>query len=166
MPLLTNDVWRKVLCQSIERAVGRWNYRLVAFVLMPEHLHLLVLPIARVDVDRFLSAVKRPHSVRIKRLLEQNRSPLLQRLTIQERPGKMSFRYWQEGPGYDRNLSAERAVMAAIDDIHENPIRRGLSKTATDWKWSSARWYASDATLVDPDLPTIHGLPWDFFRSE
>jgi putative transposase len=40
---------------------------------------------------------------------------LLQRLTIQERPGKMSFRYWPEGPGYDRNLSTERAVMAAID---------------------------------------------------
>lgn len=67
MPLLTNDHWRKLLCQSIDRAVGRWNDRLVAFVLMPEHPHLLVLPVTKVDVDSFLSAVKRPHSVRIKR---------------------------------------------------------------------------------------------------
>lgn len=37
----------------------------------------------------------------------------------------MSFRYWQEGPGYDRNLSSEQIVMAAIDSIHENPARRG-----------------------------------------
>ena len=164
MPLITNDVWRKLLCQSIDRALENWSYRLVAFVLMPEHLHLLVLPTTRVvRVDRFLAAIKQPHSVRIKQILEQNQSPLLERLTIQERPGKTAFRYWQEGPGYDRNLFTERVVMAAIDYIHENPVRRGLTRTAIDWKWSSARWYASNAKLVDPDLPTIHGLPWDFF---
>ena len=39
----------------------------------------------------------------------------------------------------------------------------GLSRSATDWKWSSARWYQFETKLVDPDLPTIHGLPWDFF---
>ena len=167
MPLLTNDAWRKLLCQSIDRAVERWAYRLIAFVLMPEHLHLLVLPTTKVvKVDRFLSGLKRPHSVRIKRLLEQNHSPLRERLPVQERPGKTSFRYWQEGPGYDRNLFTEKVVMAAIDDIHENPVRRGLSKQATDWKWSSARWYVSDAKLVDPDLPIIHGLPWDFFQCQ
>ena len=140
MPLLTNDVWRRLLCQSIDRTVERWAYRLVAFVLMPEHLHLPVLPTTKVvKVDRFLSGLKRPHSVRIKRLLKQHHSPLLERLTVQERPGKTSFRYWQEGPGYDRNLFTEKVVMAAIDDIHENPVRRGLSKKGTDWKWSSAR---------------------------
>ena len=166
MPLITNDVWRKLLCQSIDRAVERWSYRLIAFVLMPEHLHLLVLPTTKVvEVDRFLSAVEQPYSVRIKRILEQNHSPLLDRLTVGERPRKMAFRYWQEGPGYDRNLSTERVVMAAIDDIHNNPVRRGLTRFATDWKWSSARWYQSETKLVDPDLPTIHGLPWDFFQS-
>ena len=103
--------------------------------------------------------------MRIKRILEQNHSPLLERLTVRERPGKMSFRYWQEGPGYDRHLSTEQVVMHAIDDIHNNSVRRGLSRFATDWKWSSARWYQSEAKLVDPDLPTIHGLPWDFFQS-
>ena len=166
MPLITNDVWRKLLCQSIDRAVERWSYRLIAFVLMPEHLHLLVLPTTKVvEVDRFLSAVEQPYSVRIKRILEQNHSPLLDRLTVGERPGKMAFRYWQEGPGYDRNLSTERVVMHAIDYIHNNPVRRGLTRFATDWKWSSARWYQSEAKVVDPDLPTIHGLPWDFFQS-
>jgi REP-associated tyrosine transposase len=166
MPLITNDAWRKLLCQSIDRAVESWSYRLVAFVLMPEHVHLLVLPTTKVvKVDRFLSAIKQPHSVRIKEILEENQSPLLERLTVQERPGKTSFRYWQEGPGYDRNLSTERAVLAAIHYIHENPVRRGLTRTAFDWKWSSARWYLSDAGIADPDLPRIHGLPWDFFQS-
>ena len=95
MPLITNDGWRKLLCRSIDRGVESWAYRLAAFVLMPEHLHLLVLPTTKVvEVDKFLSAVKQPHSVRIKRILQQNSSPLLERLTIQEPPGKTSFRYW------------------------------------------------------------------------
>ncbi len=166
MPLLTNDAWRKLLCESIDQAAERWDFQLVAFVMMPEHVHLLVLPTTKlVQVDKFLSAVKQPHSVRIKQILQQSNSPLLEQLTVQERPGKKSFRYWQEGPGYDRNLSSERAVMSAIDYIHENPVRRGLCRNAVDWKWSSARWYASDAKSVDSDLPTIHGLSWDFFES-
>ena len=164
MPLLTNDVWREKLCRSIDTAIDRWQFRLVAFVLMPEHVHLLVYPtVTPVKIDRLLSAIKQPYSVRIKRLLEAAHNPLLERLTVQERPGKTAFRYWQEGPGYDRNLSTERAVLAAIDDIHNNPVRRRLVAEATQWKWSSTRWYASNRELTDPDLPTIHGLPWDFF---
>jgi putative transposase len=112
-----------------------------------------------------LSAIKRPFSGRIKRILVEHRSPLLRRLTVQERPGKLAFRYWQEGPGYDRNLSQESTVMAAINYIHDNPVRRRLVQSPTEWKWSSARWYAADKQHVDADLPTIHGLPTDFFLS-
>ena len=57
----------------------------------------------------------------------------------------------------------ERVVLAAIDDIHNNSVRRRLVAEATQWEWSRARWYASNRELTDPDLPTIHGLPWDFF---
>ena len=164
MPLLTNEVWRKLLCRSIERAVERWRFRLVAFVLMPEHVHLLVYStITPVRIDGLLTSIKQPHSLRIKRILEAARSPLLTRLMVQERPGKVAFRYWQEGPGYDRNLSTEKAVLAAIDYIHLNPVRRHLVDVAADWKWSSAAWYASDRQIVHADLPTIHGLPYEFF---
>jgi putative transposase len=39
MPLLTNDEWRAELCTAIDRAIARHRYRLLAFVLMPEHVH-------------------------------------------------------------------------------------------------------------------------------
>ena len=55
--------------------------------------------------------------------------------------------------------------MAAINYIHENPVRRGLVTRGIDWKWSSARWYVSDRKTVDPDLPTIHGLPPEFWTN-
>ncbi|MCA9112003.1 MAG: hypothetical protein KDA52_18770 [Planctomycetaceae bacterium] len=56
-----------------------------------------------------------------------------------------------------------RAVLAAIDDIHRNPVRRGLVEQARRWKWSSSRWDESDGQFVDPELPTIHGLRDGFF---
>jgi putative transposase len=164
--LLDNDERRRQLCTSIDRAVTGYDFRLVAFVIMPEHVHLLVYPIPqKPDIPGFLSAVKRPFSYRVKQQLIADGHQLLELLTIRERPGKMTFRFWQEGPGYDRNLNTEKAVLAAIAYIHENPVRRGLCELARDWKWSSCRWYESNGTLIDPELPTIHGLPWEFFTS-
>jgi putative transposase len=111
MPLLTNDLWRTVLSRSIDNALDRHGWRLVAFVYMPEHIHLLAYPLpVHSDVDALLKAIKRPYSYRIKKLLEKTNSSLLNRLTIRQRPGITTFRYWQEGPGYDRNLTTRHSV--------------------------------------------------------
>ena len=45
LPLLTNDDWRQQLCTAIDRAIVRHRNRLLAFVLMPEHVHLVVHPL-------------------------------------------------------------------------------------------------------------------------
>jgi putative transposase len=130
---------------------------------MPEHVHLLVWPM-EVDyhIDRLLRAIKRPYSFRIKRLLEEAKSPLLERLTVRQRPGVTTFRYWQEGPGYDRNMTEPSTVLPAIDYIHANPVRRGLVDVAADWRWSSVRHYAQETLPDDPFLPKVDGLPPGF----
>ncbi len=63
------------------------------------------------------------------------------RLTVRERPGKECFRFWQEGPGFDRNLFSPDAIASSLEYIHNNPVSRGLCRRAVDWKWSSARYY-------------------------
>jgi putative transposase len=162
-PLLTNDCWRHYLAKSIDQANERFNFQLIAFVFMPEHVHLLTLPLA-VDpaIDCYLAAVKRPVSAAVKEDLQRSRSPLLGSLTIQERPGKTTFRYWQEGPGYDRNLRTATTILKAIDYLHENPVRRNLCEQAVDWKWSSARWFAAAGKLPFDDPPRLTMLPADF----
>ncbi len=165
--LLTNDAWRGFLADAIDVAIVAEQCRLAAFVFMPEHVHLLVHPTDGSSdpkrVSRLLGSIKRSCSVRIKEKLIATRSRLLERLTICERPGKTAFRFWQEGPGYDRNLQTEAAVCASIDYIHMNPVRRKLSKTASDWRWSSARWHLSGGRVDDPVLPEIHGVPSGLF---
>ena len=136
------------------------NMQLVAFVFMPEHVHLRVFPLSPTgDIDRFLARLKQPCSKQIKDLLTASGSSLLQTLTVQERPGKKCFRFWQEGPGFDRNLFKPAAIQASLDYIHQNPVRRKLCQRATDWKWSSARYYLSEPPRQQfPELPFVHGI--------
>ncbi|HEX4130717.1 MAG TPA: hypothetical protein VHZ24_11800 [Pirellulales bacterium] len=83
----------------------------------------------------------------------------MKQLTIPERPGKDAFRFWQEGGGYDRNLTTSKAAYSVIDYLHLNPVRRGLVEHPRQWKWSSFRYYESDGMHVEPDTPRIDPLP-------
>ncbi|MGC3972002.1 MAG: transposase [Pirellulales bacterium] len=158
-PLLRDDERCRLLASSISAALDGHAFRLYAFVIMPEHVHLLVYPTADPDIGAFVKAIKRPFSFRVKQLLASSGSRLLQELAVQERPGVVTFRFWQEGPGYDRNLNSPKTILASLDYLHLNPVKRGLCGKATDWKWSSARYFLSGGKEVDPDWPTLTRLP-------
>jgi putative transposase len=156
-PLLTNEAWREMLSRSIDDAGEHQGFQLNAFVFMPEHVHLLVTPISETaDVSKYLAQIKRPFSAKIESLLAARRSGLLKQLTVEERPGKFSFRYWQEGPGFDRNLTEESLITVAVDYFHANPVKRRLVVRAVDWRWSSARFYLTEPRGRQfPELPTV-----------
>ena len=138
-PLLTNDDWREKLSRCVDAAGQHTEFDLVAFVFMPEHVHLLTFPrSSQPEFGKYLALIKQPFSKEIHQLLIRRQSGLLPQLTVRERPEKFCFRFWQEGAGYDRNIYSPPAIMAAIDDIHLSPVRRGLCWRAIDWKWSSA----------------------------
>lgn len=151
-----------MLSTAIDRACHRHGYQLASFVFMPEHVHLIVWPAESAStIDHLLRGIKRPFSYRVKQLLVQGRSKLLEQLTIRQRPGVKTFRFWQEGPGYDRNLTKPTTILKAIEYIHMNPVHRGLCQLAVDWKWSSARYYYADKQEQEEGLPTITGLGTD-----
>ena len=139
LPLLTEDKLLEDLSRTIDRATERHGWRLAAFVFMPEHVHLLVYPIRPSSkVADLLFAMKRPFSYRAKQYFTETKTELLESLFVRQRPGVQTFRFWQEGPGYDRNIRSEKALQAAIDYIHMNPVRRKLVERAADYVWSSA----------------------------
>ncbi len=161
-PLLTNDDWCRMLARSLDAANEEFQFRLVAFVFMPEHVHLLTYPLRQnPEFGKYLARIKQPFSKQVKAILHTQRSGLLKRLTVRERPGQSCFRFRQEGASYDRNLFSSEAILHSIDYIHENPARRGLCQRAIEWKWSSAQDYLSETT--DSDRPLIHGPPPGFF---
>src|SRR5687768_11464216 len=65
--LLTNDSWRCYLAHSINEAGERFRFPLVAFVFMPNHVHLLTYPLdEHPEIEMYLQAVKRSTSLAIK----------------------------------------------------------------------------------------------------
>jgi putative transposase len=159
--LLTDDGRRRLFCQAVTAATERHAYRLFAFVIMPEHVHLIVHPGPEAGtISELLNAIKRPFSFRVKKALQElGDEELLARLTIRQRPGVETFRFWQEGPGYDRNLTEPKTIEMAIDYVHTNPVRRGLCLRAIDWRWSSARFHLLSMSEVDSDLPRLSPIP-------
>ena len=159
---LLDDDWRLLLLsRQLGSALETCGFNLVAFVFMPEHVHVLVYGNRPgTDVSRLLKAIKRPFSYQVKCRLIDECSPLLKELTVRENGIEM-FRFWQAGPGYDRNLHTTQAVLASLNYIHMNPVRRQLVGEAEDWKWSSAGHYVLGST--DKDLPKIDDLPAHFF---
>ncbi|MEM7812270.1 MAG: transposase [Planctomycetota bacterium] len=151
------------LAEAIDAAGERSGCDLVAYVFMPDHVHLLVRPTGdqKADISRFLKLTKGPFARRVHRHAADTALDLVERLTVRERPGKSCFRFWQEGAGYDRNLRTPAAIGASIDYLHANPVRRGLCDRPTDWRWSSARFYADDGVSADGrDSPRITRLPF------
>lgn len=160
LPLLTDDLCRMDLAEAIDRSMSRHRFALVAYVFMPEHVHLLVTPLTSdVNIVRLLADIKRPASLAVKRRLTETGSDLIQKLTVRQRPGVMTFRFWQEGPGYDRNLNQAKTIKSAIEYIHLNPVRRGLCERSIDWKWSSARVLLENMPQSSP--PTVHQVDID-----
>jgi REP-associated tyrosine transposase len=142
--------------EAVVASSRRHQFDVIAFVFMPEHVHLLVYSELReYSVSSWLSAIKRPFSFRVKQLIAETNAALLESLTVRERPGKMAFRFWTEGPGYDRNVRDRKTRAEMVRYIHDNPVRRGLCKRVTDWHWSSARQYYEPDWQPPPYLPRV-----------
>jgi len=68
------------------------------------------------------------------------------------------FRFWQDGGGYDRNITHRDTLIKMIDYIHNNPVRKGLADAPDKWKWSSYNDWNSEIPgpiIIDKDRLNI-----------
>jgi putative transposase len=162
LPLLARDRTRGWLVEAIAAARLKARFDLWAYVIMPEHVHLLIRPRGPgVGVSGILWRVKRPVGRRAVEHLRAHAPSFLPRLTVTRGDGTQESRFWQAGGGYDRNIVEATTLLSVIDYIHQNPVRRGLVERAEDWDWSSAGWYAGRRPVpleMDPTLPQVSEL--------
>ena len=145
LPLLSTDRTRRWVTDALQKTRERLNVALFAYIIMPEHVHVALLPLsADHRMENILASLKRNPAKRAKQhLVEIGNERWMKRLTV--RHGKRQvFHFWQAGGGYDRNVWYERSVYEMMEYIHANPVRRGLVKNPTDWYWSSASFWEGD----------------------
>jgi putative transposase len=157
---LSKDRTRLWLIDSLNKARELLEFDIWAYVIMPEHCHILIFPrLPTYSISRILEAIKLPVTRRAKSYLEHTAPDALRMMRDEQPNGEVAYRFWQRGGGHDRNLYEPEAIHAEIEYHHSNPVRRGLVARAEDWLWSSAAWYAGvrDVPLV-PDVESIPPL--------
>jgi len=117
----------EILIEILFHYRDRQDYALHEFVVMPDHLHVLLTPSATTSLEKAIQLIKGGSSHRIHKV----RNP------------KMEI--WQVG-FYDWTIRDHNDWQAKVEYIHDNPVRAKLVEKAKDWPYSSA----SGKFSVDP----------------
>jgi putative transposase len=114
--LFNSDRWAKLLIDTLYRYRGS-AYLLHQFVIMPDHIHILMTPLA--GLERAVQFIKGGFSFRAKKELGSN------------------MEVWQKG-FQDHRIRDAGDYWQHIRYIHENPVRRHLCERPEDYVYSSA----------------------------
>jgi putative transposase len=117
-PFLNTPKMRALFEDALEKTRLRYGFYVVGYVVMPEHVHLLVSEPKKKLLADVLKALK-----------------LSVTLRSSQRPF-WSARY------YDFNVFTERKRIEKLKYIHRNPVARGLVNLPEEWAWSSFLHYA------------------------
>ena len=142
---LARDRVRGWFADALATARAKHDVAVWTYVVMPEHVHLLVRPRRAIySIEEFRHDLKAPVGRRAFAYLEGHDPHWLPRLT-RTRGTKTERLFWQPGAGYDRNVTDPKTLAAMIDYIHANPVRRRLCERPEDWSWSGAGWFLRGA---------------------
>jgi len=103
------------------------RYRLMAWCIMPNHVHVLIKPLQALS-----GIVQSWKSFTGRWAMTRNAE-----LELGVPRGQKSFwmrDYW------DRFIRDEKHRNRVVTYIHENPVKAGLCRRSTEWPWSSARF--------------------------
>jgi putative transposase len=121
-PLLANGQGYEIFEQELERVRQRYKFVVAGYVLMPEHVHLLVSEPNQGTLCGVIQVLKQQSSRKLKK------------------PDQSQF--WQRRY-YDFNVWKQSKIWEKLTYMHQNPVVRGLVTDPKDWPWSSFRHYAT-----------------------
>ncbi len=124
-PLLADRTGYALFEQALERVRQRSGMVMAGYVLMPEHVHLLVNEPTNGSLASAIQVLKQT----VSRALKQ--------------PGEAQF--WQSRY-YDFNVHNDAKRIEKLHYMHQNPVVRGLVTHPEDWPWSSFRHHATGHT--------------------
>jgi putative transposase len=139
-----------VLCdlflEVLESMRRRFRLCIYAYVLMPDHVHLLLSEPERGLLADAIHYLKLSFSKRLLAQLRTIDSVAQVRArsfgaNLDSSPALVPGIFWQKRY-YDRNVRDEHEFIEKLRYIHRNPVRAGLCARSEDWKWSSFRHYA------------------------
>jgi len=143
LPLLRTARSRDLFLAILEQTRQRYRFVVVGYVVMPEHIHLLI---TEPDVGT-PSTVMQVLKQRSARAILPKAKPKKRRIDMRQprlfRDAAPRNPLWQ-ARFYDFNVWTTKKRVEKLRDIHRNPVKRGLVEAPEQWRWSSYRFYLLD----------------------
>lgn len=147
LPLLGAARSRTIFVEVLGEIRQRHKFKLVGYVVMPEHVHLLMGEPATGTPSTVMQMLKQ----RVSRLLRaryRRRAPKSQmRLWAEHQIEQRSF--WQKR-FYDFNVWTQKKKIGKLTYMHMNPVKRGLVARPDQWIWSSYSAYQEKGQVLIP----------------
>ena len=162
LDVFTRQIYFKVLAESINYCRKEKGMELYCYCFMPSHVHLIF----RSSIEEPSSLLRDFKSYTAKKVIEtiennaqESRKEYL--LWFFERAAKKKsngskYQFWQHH-NKPIELWSEKVIKQKIDYIHNNPVVSGFVTNPIDWKYSSARNYQEDNTILDIDSVGFFG---------
>lgn len=121
-PIFLDDKMCRILLVSIEYFKLILDYKIYAYCIMPDHLHLILHPIGKYDLSYIMQMIKGSFARKINKMSVST--------------GKL----WQKRY-YDEAIRDELMLIRKMEYIHNNPLRSDLVKALEEYKYSSYQFY-------------------------
>lgn len=121
----------ELLRESFKRAKQTYNYELYASVILPDHMHIIIIPEKIEDYPKIIFAVKYHFSRNIDGGLGNPPYTITKSKIKKKEKGIWQRRYWEH------TIRDEEDLYNHLDYIHYNPIKHGYVKSTKDWEYSS-----------------------------
>ena len=158
LPVFRADKIKVVACSAIDEARTSGGFSLYAYVIMPDHLH--VVTDSTLSPSRTLQFINGITSRRIIDYLKKNNygSSLL-KLRHEKRRNQYCFSLWNHHPDA-RLLLTESMLMQRVTYTHQNPVRAGIVIQPLDYRWSSVRCWNKTPLEDEPLLMDLNRIKW------
>ena len=148
LPYLGTRRARDRFVKILDEVRSRHKFHIVGYVVMPEHVHLLLSEPAKGNPSKILQVLKQKASRALRR--KPRRSALGQLSLAFPDAGADAGSFWQRR-FYDFNVWSSKKVKEKLEYMHANPVVRGLAKHPKDWPWSWSHYAKGEEGLLRID---------------
>lgn len=149
LPRLAPARRRELFLRILEEVRRRYGFAVIGYVVMPEHVHLLMSEPARGTPSTVMQVLKQRVARRARRRRRKASSGQMSLWPATAAP------FWQRR-FHDFNVWSYKKRNEKLHYMHLSPVKRKLVKDPKDWPWSSYRFYARGETgtlILDPHWP-------------
>lgn len=138
---------RNLVVEILREVRAKFGFSLVGYVIMPEHVHLLISESPTIPPAKVVQVFKQRVSRRMRSKKRAGNRQLS--LRFPETLGELR-RFWQRRY-YDFNVYSRKKLWEKLQYMHANPVEERLVRHPREWPWSSWSFHAQGEGILEID---------------